>query len=95
MVELQFIAFDGIIATLLDVGEYCGYCLVQLRHIQMRTFHKFAPLTFLWISDDIHLLGLCNAYNIIFSIGVTRMPCAPISFSLPIISQNCFWSSTV
>ena len=23
------------------------------------------------------------------------MPCAPISFSLPIISQNCFWSSTV
>ena len=36
-----------------------------------------------------------TAYSIIFSIGVTSMPCAPSSFNLPIISQKRFSSSTV
>ena len=87
MVELQLITLHSIVAALLYVGQYRCYGVVELRNIKVWTLHNLCPLASLRVSY--------NDHNIIFSIGVTRMPWAPISFSLPIISQNCFWSRTV
>ena len=97
MVKLQLIALDGFVTALTHIGKNGGHRLIQLRDIQMRTLHNLRPLTLFRISDNIHLFTflLFYLYIIIFSIGVTRIPWAPISFSLPMISQNCFWSSTV
>ena len=88
MVKLQFILTDGSIATLLDIGQDGSYGVVELRQVESWTGHNISPLPRLRIFENLH-------YSIIFSMGVTKMPCAPISFSLPMISQKRFWSSTV
>ena len=54
MVELQFVALYGIVATLLNVGQYRGYRLVQLRNIQVRALYDLSPFALFRISDDVH-----------------------------------------
>ena len=55
MVELQFIAFHGIVTTFPDVCQHGSHHIVQLRHIEVRSLHDLAPFFLLRISDDIHL----------------------------------------
>ena len=87
MVELLLIASYGIITASSHIIDDGTYRIIELRHVKVRTLYDRLPCISGWVSYYSH--------NIIFSIGLTRMPCAPSSFSLPIISQKHFSSSTV
>ena len=44
VVELQFIALDGLIAALADVGQHRCYGLVQLGNVKVRALDNLGPL---------------------------------------------------
>ena len=48
VVELQFVAFHGIVAAFPDISQYRGHGLVQFGDIEMRTLHNLCPLASFW-----------------------------------------------
>ena len=44
MVELQFIALDGLVATLADVGQHRSYGLVQFGNVKTWALDNLGPL---------------------------------------------------
>ena len=54
MVELQFIALHGIIATFLDISQHRGYRIVEFRHVEMGALHNSGPFASFRKPYDIH-----------------------------------------
>ena len=63
VVELQFIAFHGIVTTFPDVSQHGSHRIVQLRHIEVRSLHDLRPLASLGISNYIHILISTQRYR--------------------------------
>ena len=43
VVEFQLVAFHGLVAAGLYIGQHRGHRLVQFRHVQVRTLNQFLP----------------------------------------------------
>ena len=89
LVKLLFVCLYGLVAVSLYVGQHVSHDAVQLRHIHLRPFAytRILRLSRIFYVVNIHVLTLnfylltINYQRIIFSIGSTRIPSAPFSFS--------------